>query len=307
MRHIVLSRFLLCVFIGITSSQATLAQLKPLPNDSQYSDAEQTAVNKKQVKGFDWQQNGYTLEKSTAQGFETAKQPIHWQDSHKVLVVTAPFINVRTFAGRGYPIFHVLEKNDNVYLHKRRNDWFKIETIDGKIGWIARNAIRQGATLNTPLKNIPLNIADKHWKTHHNHRFELGLSTGSFDGSVAYTPYMGYHLTSSLQVELNYSQAFGNFSNVQLASLNILHTPFPDWRVSPFFKLGSGFIKTNPSTIIVQSTDRQDGLMSVGGGLFFYSSSRLVLRAEYNKHTILTNRNVNEEVEEWKAGFGVLF
>ena len=35
--------------------------------------------------------------------------------------------------------------------------------------------------------------------------------------------------------------------------------------------------------------------------------SRIDLRAEYSKSTILTTRESNEDIEEWKAGFSLLF
>lgn len=247
--------------------------------------------------------DGYSIQISTTQGFSTTPLPKHWQNQDRILTITAPYINLHTFAGRGYPIFHVLEQNDTVYLLKRRNDWFKIETHDGKLGWVARNDIRHTTSTN----NTYFNVGRKNWRDHQKNTFELGLTTGSFDGAIAYTPYVGYHFTPNIQLEINYTQAFGDFSNLKSASLSLIHKPFPDWRITPFFKLSSGFIQTNPSTIIVQSVDRQDSLLTVGGGLFFYPSNRLVLRVEYDKHTILTTRDVNEEVEEWKAGFGVLF
>lgn len=247
--------------------------------------------------------NDYTIQASTQPGFTQTALPAHWKDKKRILTITAPYVDLHTFAGRGYPIFHVIEKNDVVYLYKRRNDWFKVETQDGKIGWVARHDMDHTVNQN----NARLNFGNKGWQDHQNNRYEIGVTTGSLDGAIAYASYLGYHFTPNIQLELNYTQAFGNYSNLKLASLSVIHKPFPDWRVTPFIKLSSGVIQTNPSTIIVQPVDRQDPLLTVGGGLFFYPSNRLVLRVEYDKHTILTTRDVNEEVEEWKAGFGVLF
>ena len=45
----------------------------------------------------------------------------------------------------------------------------------------------------------------------------------------------------------------------------------------------------------------------VGGGFRAYVTRRFVLRAEYKSYVVLTSRDENEEVEEWKVGFGFFF
>lgn len=240
----------------------------------------------------------------TAQSMAATPLPEHWQENSALIhTVTAPYIDVHTFAGRGYPIFHVVEQNEKFLIIKRRNDWFNIETIDGKNGWVSRK--NMDGTLDENRVAVNFNYGD--WKEHTKNSFEAGLTAGTLEGAIAYSPFLAYRFTPNLRAEIKYTQAFGEFSNLKLATLNLTHQPFPSWRISPFFRVGSGFIQTNPSTILVQSKDREDPILTVGGGLVFYASNRLVLRVEYDNHTIMTTRNVNEEVEEWKAGFGVLF
>ena len=86
-----------------------------------------------------------------------------------------------------------------------------------------------------------------------------------------------------------------------------MHQPFPEWRVSPYFKLGAGIIQTSPFTTLVQTPDRTDEIVNVGVGVKAYISRQFFIRAEYSSHTILTSRNDNDEVEEWKLGFSVFF
>ncbi|HEY7771585.1 MAG TPA: SH3 domain-containing protein [Marinagarivorans sp.] len=233
-----------------------------------------------------------------------APLPDHWREAGaQVYTVAVPYIDVHTFAGRGYPIFHVVEHGEKILVIKRRNDWFNIETLDGKAGWVAREHMNGTVDAN----NIALDFSTPSWRERAENRFEAGLTAGSLEGAVAYTPYIAYHFTPNIHGELKYTQAFGEFSNLKLTTVSLTHQPFPSWRISPFFRLGSGVIQTNPSTILVQSEDREDPIFTVGGGLVFSASNHLVLRVEYNNHIIMTTRNVNEEVEEWKAGFGVLF
>lgn len=230
--------------------------------------------------------------------------PDHWRnDDAQVYTVAEPYIDVHTFAGRGYPIFHVVEQGEKILVLKRRNDWFNIETLDGKNGWIARKNMNGTVDAN----NVALDFSTPSLQEREDTPFEAGLTIGSLEGAIAYATYIAYHFTPNIHGELKYAQAFGEFSNLKLTTVSLTHQPFPSWRLSPFFRLGSGVIQTNPSTILVQSEDREDPIFTVGGGLVFYASNRLVLRVEYDNHIIMTTRNVNEEVEEWKAGFGVLF
>lgn len=219
------------------------------------------------------------------------------------VVIADPYVDVHTGPGRGYPIFHALEKGETVWLFKQRTDWFKVQTEDGLIGWVKRS------TLNATLgQDGPLIAFDRSgWDNFTQRRWELGVMGGDFGGARGLTNYLGYHLTPNLAAELKYTQAFGSFSNTKLLSVNAVHQVFPEWQISPFFTLGTGVMRIEPSADLVQTQDREDTVMTVGGGFIFYFSRRFLLRLEYNDHKVLTNRENNEEVSEWKAGFSVYF
>ena len=110
-----------------------------------------------------------------------------------------------------------------------------------------------------------------------------------------------------MSAELWLSQILGNFSNGYMASINIVHETWPEWRFSPFFTLGTGVVHTMPKSTIVQGPDRTDPIGHVGGGLRIYVSRRFLLRAEYKSYVVFTSRDENEEIEEWKAGFAFFF
>ncbi len=137
--------------------------------------------------------------------------------------------------------------------------------------------------------------------------WELGVLLGDFGGSDAISAYTGYHFTRNLSVELELSENFGRYSSGQSATLNLLHQPFPDWRYSPFFSLGGGVRKTTPRSTIVQTEDRTDDVLVVGGGLRIYLTSRFLMRVQYKKHTVLTSRDDDVEIEEWKIGLSAFF
>jgi hypothetical protein len=71
--------------------------------------------------------------------------------------------------------------------------------------------------------------------------------------------------------------------------------------------LGTGVVRTEPKGTLIGTTDRTDQVTLVGGGVRAYLTRRFVLRAEYKSYVVLTSRDENEEIEEWKVGFGFFF
>ncbi len=45
--------------------------------------------------------------------------------------VRAPYLELHTGAGRGYPVFNVVERDASVDVLKRYTDWFKVRTASG--------------------------------------------------------------------------------------------------------------------------------------------------------------------------------
>ena len=219
------------------------------------------------------------------------------------VMITAPFLNIHTGPGRGYPIFHVVEKGERIYLEKQRTSWIRISTEREVRGWVNREqlfAVRatDGAELDFTLPG---------WSDYLSHRWYLGFQAGDFGGAETIGVTAGFRATQNISAELKFSQATGNFSDSTMAYLAVKHQPFPQWRLSPYFLLGAGQITTSPNTRLVQSEDRSDGSLLVGVGANWYLTRRFMMSVEYNNHLALTSRNENEEIEEWKAGFSAFF
>ena len=68
-----------------------------------------------------------------ATGARAADEP-----EHKILIAD-PYIELHSGPGRGYPIFHVVERGREVTLVKRRTDWFELRTDQGVQGWASRS------------------------------------------------------------------------------------------------------------------------------------------------------------------------
>lgn len=224
-------------------------------------------------------------------------------DDDPQVTVTDAFINVYTGPGRGYPIFHIVERGETITLLKSRTEWIKIETYRGKTGWIQREDMQ--FTLGPDGK--PPEFAEPKQGDYLTDRVELGFAIGDFDGADSLTGTLGYRFTNNLTAELRVGQNTGQFSDSQILAVALLHQPFPEWRVSPFFSLGTGEIKTLPSATLVETEDRKDTLLQASLGSYIYLTGRFFVRVEYTNHMILTSRNTNEEVNEWKLGFNIFF
>lgn len=223
-----------------------------------------------------------------------------------ILTVNAPYIDVHTGPGRGYPIFYVVERDDQIEVLKQRTDWFSIRVQDRsseKEGWVHRDHLTGSLYQNGDVADFSLpgrlDLAGNRWML-------TGMG-GDFAGADSLSFTLGYRMTQNLSIEGRVGRAVGDFSDSEFAYARISSQPFPEWRISPFFVLGSGVIYTSPNTQLVQAEDREDAAMLVGLGVQSFLSRAFTIRLEYNQHLVLTNREINEDVNEWQLGFSVSF
>lgn len=227
------------------------------------------------------------------------------EDDEEGLRVTIidPFVDMHTGPGRGYPVVHVAEKLENVTLLKRRTDWVKLVTDRGQVGWAHRETMAETLSQDNALYVFEdLNVEDYLAR-----RWTGGVAAGDFDGANTISAHLAYRFTNNLSIEADVTQALGNFSNSIIGTISIVQETFPDWRISPYFAIGAGFIDTDPDATLVQTEDRTDTIIRVRIGAQTYLTQRFVVRLEYIDNVILTSRNANEEVDEWKLGFNVFF
>ena len=222
---------------------------------------------------------------------------------YRTVSVADPYLEMHTGPGRGYPVHHVVDRGDAVEIIMRRTDWFQVRAPDGAVGWVDR------AQMERTLQDSGTEIvfAEDTQEDFTNAKWELGLMAGDFGGSNSISVYGGYSLNPNVSIEVWGSQILGNFSNGWMGSVNLTHETWPDWRVSPFFTLGSGVIHTEPKSTIIQGEDRTDQIAHAGVGLRIYATRRFILRAEFKSYVVFTSRDDNEEVEEWKVGFAFFF
>lgn len=224
-------------------------------------------------------------------------------ERYRTVTVADPYLEMHTGPGRGYPKFHVVDRDESVQIIKRRTDWFLVRTDRGTEGWVNRGQMER--TLQPAGDRLEFAASDQDDFT--NSRWEAGVLAGDFGGANILSVYGGYSINPHVGIELWGSQILGNFSNGWMGSVNVIHETWPDWRISPFFTLGAGVVHTAPKSTIVQGEDRTDQIGHAGAGIRFYATRRFILRAEYKSYVVFTSRDDNEEIEEWKVGFAFFF
>ena len=219
------------------------------------------------------------------------------------VLISDPFIELRTGPGRGYPIFYVAAQGDEVTVLKRRTDWFKVRTPRDKEGWVHIDQMRH--TLN--LDGEPIDFGVLGLGDFGKRRWEMGVNGGDFGGAKSLSAYLGFVMTPNISLQVEGTQILGNFSDGLMGTASVLMYPYPRWRIAPYFTIGTGVITIKPHSRIVQAEDRTDEIAHAGVGANVYLSDRFILRVEYKRHTVLTSRDDNEEIDQWKAGFSVFF
>ena len=222
---------------------------------------------------------------------------------HREVTIADPFIELHTGPGKGYPVFFVAERGEQIALLKRRTEWFKVQVARGQEGWVHFEQL--ATTLDSD--GEPFDLPALGFDDYTARRWEVGTLYGDFGGANVIGMYGSRTVTPNLSGEIWVSQALGRFSDSTMVTLNIVHLMYPDWRASPYFTLGGGVIKTQPKATLVATTDRTDNVALVGAGVRVYLTRRFVFRGEYKTHVVFTSRDDNEEVQEWKAGFSFFF
>jgi hypothetical protein len=217
--------------------------------------------------------------------------------------IVEPYIELHTGPGRGYPVFHVAERGTVIDILRRRTDWFKVRTEDRREGWVHRRQM----TLTLQPTGERTTFEDGTREEFIDHRWEMGVMVGDVDGARVVSTYGAFSFNEHLSAELGASHIMGRFSNSYMATAALTHTFVPEWRVSPFFTLGTGMMRIEPKATLVLPEDRTDQLGFAGLGLRAYLTRRFMLRLEYKAHVVFTSRDDNEEINVWQGGFAFFF
>jgi opacity protein-like surface antigen len=222
-----------------------------------------------------------------------------------VVSIVEPYVDFRTGPASEYPIFHVAEQGEIITILKKKTGWYKAITYTGQEGWVS--AVQLGKTIK-PSGEL-LYVPTGSFEDYTNRVFEFSVFGGILENVTAMSVATAWNVTGNLVAEATYTQALGDFSENKLWSVRIQHHIFPEWKVSPYFTIGAGGINTRPRSNLVQSGDevRMSDFYEVGAGIRYYFARNMVMKFEYRNIIALTDRDDQEQIEEFKLGFSVFF
>ncbi len=220
--------------------------------------------------------------------------------------IADPFIEMHTGPAAGYPIFHVVDRGEEVEILRRKTDWFKLRTADGKEGWASRAQMVQTLLPG----GEPFRLTERTEADFPERKWVFGVTGGEFESAPVFTFFGAYAFTPNLSGEVHFGQSVGDVSSSTFYKANLVMQPMPDVKYSPYLTLGLGEIEVSPSATLIVAGDETNTLAQFGIGIQRYISRSFMLRFEANEYVIFSASNTsddNEEVNEWKFGFAVFF
>ena len=101
-------------------------------------------------------------------------------DELREVAVADPYLEMHTGPGRGYPIFHVVDRGETVSIVMQRTDWYLVRDAGGDEGWVDREQME--LTLKPDGSAVDFKRATIDDFT--NARWEMGLLAGEDRKSV---------------------------------------------------------------------------------------------------------------------------
>ena len=216
--------------------------------------------------------------------------------------VAGPYVEMHSGPGRGYPVFHTVERGGSLTLIKQRTDWVKVRAADGTEGWV-----RESDVVRDTAGGGSYTGRDAVMEDYLGRRIEAGFATGDFDGDRSFTVRVGYRLSEFFLAEAGLTEVSGSFSSTRLYHVDLVAQPFSIWRVSPFFSLGTGRFENNPKDVLVDDQKVDAWAANAALGVRGYLSRRFLLRGEYRRYVVMTDEDGNDEFGAWSLGFSVFF
>ena len=219
------------------------------------------------------------------------------------LTVADPYLELHTGPGRGYPVFHVVERSDWVEIELRHTDWFKVRTASGKVGWVVRQQLERTLTEAGSEKTFRDVVVDDYLRR----KVEMGIGYGRFKKEPMFKLWMGYRASETLWLEGTVGQVQGVFSGTDLWHLNLNSEPWAHKRLSPFFGVGVGKFKNLPNASLVGAAPTNVNLATGTLGLRYYITNRFVLRTDYTFYTAFLSDARYGEYRSVTAGISFFF
>jgi len=217
--------------------------------------------------------------------------------------VTDPYLELHTFAGRGYPVFYVAARGEWISIELRHTDWYKVRTATGKVGWVARAQLQSTLAEN----GLPNDFGDVRFDDYLARRVELGAGYGRFHREAMIKFWLSYRISDTLSFESTLGQVQGVFSGSTLWHVNLQAEPWSDQRFSPFAGIGIGMFKNIPNQSLVNFQTTNARLADAIVGARYHLTDRFMLRADYAIYTAFVSDKRSLEYRAATAGLSFFF
>ncbi len=140
------------------------------------------------------------------------------------VLITDPYIELRTGPGRGYPIYYVAPRGEWIEIELRHTDWFRVRTDDGKVGWVSRAQLETTLTALGSKKTFRDVLLDDYLSR----KVQLGAAWGHFQSEPMFKVWTSYRFSDTLSLEATFAQVQGVFSGTDLWHVNLVVEPWSD-------------------------------------------------------------------------------
>ena len=225
------------------------------------------------------------------------------KDGAERLQVNAPFIDLHTGPGRGYPIFFVVERGQWISVELRRTDWYRVRAATGQVGWVPRGQLESTLTEAGAGKTFRDVVLDDYL----GRKLELGAAWGRFKTEPMLKLWTQYRLADTVGAELSVGQVQGVFSGTDFWAMSLTSEPWSDRRLSPFFSVGLGKFKNIPNASLVNAKATDAKLAHATIGLRWYLAERFVVRLDSTLYTAFVSDQRSTEYRAATLGIAFFF
>ncbi len=212
--------------------------------------------------------------------------------------VVEPFLEIHTGPGRGYPVFYIAEKNEEIFLMKKRTDWFKVRLFSGQEGWVHYKEVDKTIQASGYQKGW----SERFYDQYIDGRLQTGFAWGVFDEDSALYVRTAYRFTEGLSFESSLGFASGDFGDTNLYLVGLVITPWQGSWFSVNGTIGGGLVETRPAAILINAKSENFKTAYAGIGFSAPLVRRLSLRGDLRNYTLFLSPKRSRDVREYTLG-----
>ena len=202
------------------------------------------------------------------------------------VTVTDPYIEMRTGPGRGYPIFFVAARGEQIDIELRHTDWFRVRTDGGKVGWVHRGQLETTLTASGQQKSFRDILVDDYL----NRKLQLGFAWGQFKSEPMLKVWGSYRLSETLSIEATLGQVQGVFSGTDFWHVNLARRAVERPAAVALLRHRRRPLQQLPEPEPGRAPTRPTPTSPTPRiGVRYYLTDRFVLRADYSLYTVFVN------------------